>query len=83
MKKGNTLFFKSQPRITSFAAVCGSKEKEGILGSYADVTLSDDMYEESTFEKAECKMLTTAIALAIEKGGYSEKDIDALLSGDL
>lgn len=83
MKKGNTLFFKNAPRISSFAAVVGSKEKAGVLGSYADVTLDDDMYEESTFEKAECKMLTTAISLAITKGGYAEKDIDLLLSGDL
>ncbi len=83
MKKGNTVFFKNAPRITSFAAVCGSKEKEGVLGSYADVTLQDDMYGESTFEKAECKMLSTAISLALSKGGYAEKDIDALLSGDL
>ena len=28
-------------------------------------------------------MLSTAISLAIEKGGYSEKDIDVLFSGDL
>ena len=83
MKKGNTVFFENSPRITSFAAVCGSKEKQGVLGSFADITLDDDMFEESTFEKAECKMLSTAISLAIEKGGYTEKDIDLLLSGDL
>lgn len=83
MKKGNTIFFKNQPRITSFAAICGSKEKVGILGEYADITLEDDMYAESTFEKAECKMLTNAISLAIKKGGYEERDIDALFSGDL
>ena len=83
MKKGNTIFFKNEPRITSFAAICGSKEKVGILGEYADITLEDDMYAESTFEKAECKMLTNAIALAIKKGGYEDRDIDALFSGDL
>ena len=55
MKKGNTVFFKNSPCITSFAAVCGSKEKEGVLGDFADITLDDDMYEESTFEKAECE----------------------------
>jgi len=41
------------------------------------------MYGESTYEKAECKMLSTAISIAIEKGGYTESDIDLLLSGDL
>ena len=83
MKKGNTVFFKNAPRITSFAAVCGSKESKGVLGTFADIALQDDMFEESTFEKAECKMLSTAIALAIEKGGFKEKDIDVMLSGDL
>ncbi|MDE6001447.1 MAG: hypothetical protein K2G96_03915 [Clostridia bacterium] len=83
MKKGNTIFFKNKPRITSFAAICGSKEKEGIIGEYADITLDDDMYDESTFEKAECKMLTNAISLAIEKGELREQDIDVLVSGDL
>lgn len=82
-KKGHTIFFNNTPAVTSFAAVCGSKEREGLIGSYADITLQDDMYEESTYEKAECKMLSTAISLAIEKGGYSESDIDVLLSGDL
>lgn len=83
MKKGNTVFFENSPVITSFAAVCGSKESEGILGEYADITLRDDMYGESTYEKAECKMLSAAIALAIEKSGLEEKDIDVLMSGDL
>ena len=83
MKKGNTIFFENAPCITSFAAICGSKEKEGVLGSFADITLEDDMYEESTFEKAECKMLSTAVSLAMQKGGYTEKDMDLLISGDL
>ena len=83
LKKGNTIFFNNRPKITSFAAICGSKEKIGIIGSYADITLDDDMYGESTYEKAECKMLANAIALATQKGGYKENDIDVLLSGDL
>lgn len=81
--RGHTVYFNNKPSITSFAAVCGSKEKTGIIGGYADIALDDDMYGESTFEKAECKMLTTAISLAIEKGGLHEKDVDVLLSGDL
>lgn len=83
MKKGNTIFFQNTPTIKSFAAICGSKEKEGIIGDFADITLDDDMYGESTYEKAECKMLTTAISTAIEKSGYKESDIDVLISGDL
>lgn len=83
MNKGNTVFFKNKPCIESFSAVCGSKEKEGIIGQYADIALDDDMYGESTYEKAECKMLTTAILQCIEKRGMTEKDVDVLISGDL
>ncbi len=83
MKKGNTVFFKNKPCIESFSAVCGSKEKEGIIGQYADIALDDDMYGESTYEKAECKMLTNAILQCIEKRGMTEKDVDVLISGDL
>lgn len=83
MKKGNTLFFKTRPRVRSFAAVCGSKEREGVIGGYADVTLTDDMYGESTYEKAECKMLSNAISLAVEKGSLTDGDIDVMFSGDL
>ncbi|MBO5328327.1 MAG: stage V sporulation protein AD, partial [Clostridia bacterium] len=83
MKKGNTIFFKNAPLITAYSAVCGPKEKEGIIGEYADITLFDDDFGESTFEKAECKMLTTAISLAMKKGGVGERDVDVLLSGDL
>lgn len=82
MKKGNTIFF-NKPRIRSYASVCGSKEKEGVIGGYADITLSDDMYGESTYEKAECKMLSNAISLAIDKGALKDGDVDALFSGDL
>lgn len=83
IKNGNTVFFKNTPRIISYAAICGSKEKEGVVGSFADITLEDDMYGESTYEKAECKMLTNAISLAIEKSGAEQSDIDVLFSGDL
>ena len=83
MRKFSPVFFKNKPCIESFSAVCGSKEKEGIIGQYADIALDDDMYGESTYEKAECKMLTTAILQCIEKRGMTEKDVDVLISGDL
>ena len=83
MKRGNTIFFVNAPRVRSYAAICGSKEREGVAGRYADIALSDDMYGESTYEKAECKMLSNAVSLAVEKGRLTDGDVDALLSGDL
>lgn len=41
------------------------------------------MYGESTYEKAECKMLSNAVRLAVEKAALTDADIDVLLSGDL
>ena len=53
------------------------------MGKYVDKALSDDMFGESTYEKAECKMLAYAIGKAIENAELSEKDIDMMISGDL
>ena len=47
------------------------------------MTLDDDMYGESTFEKAECKMLSNVIDGAIKNAGLERTEIDALFSGDL
>ena len=54
-----------------------------MVGKRVDKTLTDDMFGESTYEKAECKMLTYAIQRAIENAGAREEDVDMLISGDL
>ncbi len=38
---------------------------------------------QSTFEKAECKMLSTVIDGAIKNAGLQRKDVDMIVSGDL
>lgn len=48
-----------------------------------DIALSDDMYGESTFEKAECKMLSNVIDGVIKNAKLERTDIDVLFSGDL
>lgn len=78
-----TIFFKNKPRIVTTGTIAGPKESAGIVGKYVDKTLVDDMYGESTYEKAECKMLTYAISQTIEKAGETDKNIDMLVSGDL
>lgn len=78
-----TILFKNKPRIIATGTIAGPKECEGVVGNYVDKTLTDDMYGESTYEKAECKMLTYAISRAIENAGVAEKDVDLLISGDL
>ena len=79
----HTMFFKNKPQIISTGTIAGPKECAGVVGKYVDKTLSDDMFEESTYEKAECKMLSYAISKTIENAALTEKDVDMLVSGDL
>ena len=79
----NTIFFDKKPRIIGTGTIVGPKESAGVVGKYVDKTLTDDMFGESTYEKAECKMLSYAISKAIENAGMTENDIDLLISGDL
>ena len=78
-----TIFFENKPRIIATGTIAGPKECEGVVGNYVDKTLKDDMFGESTYEKAECKMLSFAISQAIENAGCKEQDVDMLVSGDL
>lgn len=78
-----TFNFKNKPSIITTSAVAGPKESCGSIKDYIDVKLKDDMFGESTFEKAECKMLYTAINNVIKKSGKTEHDVNAIISGDL
>ena len=78
-----TIFFKNKPKIIATGTIAGPKECAGVVGKYVDKTLTDDTFGESTYEKAECKMLSFAISKAIENANLTEKDVDFLISGDL
>lgn len=81
--RGRTVRFKNEPRIIATSSVAGPKECAGIIGEYVEKSLADDMFEENTFEKAECKMLSTVIDGAIKNAGFKREEIDVLFSGDL
>ncbi len=78
-----TIFFENEPRIVATGTIAGPKECQGVVGKYVDKALSDDLFGESTYEKAECKMLSYAISKAIENAGRTEQEVDMLISGDL
>ncbi|MBQ8229127.1 MAG: stage V sporulation protein AD [Clostridia bacterium] len=78
-----TIFFENTPRIIATGTIAGPKECAGVVGKCVDKTLTDDMFGESTYEKAECKMLSYAITKAIENAGEEQSNIDMLISGDL
>ena len=83
MQRGHTVFFTHAPKIVASAAIAGPKECAGVLGDYVDLALTDDMFGESTFERAERKMLLWAVEKSIEKAGLPPSGVDAVLSGDL
>ncbi len=79
----HTIIFSNPPSIISTGSIAGPKESAGIVGKYVDKPLSDDTFGEDTYEKAECKMLSFAIDVAIQKSGFTRNDIDLMVSGDL
>ena len=81
--KHQTIYFKNTPRIVATSTIAGTKECAGIIGRYVETALSDDMYGESTYEKAECKMLSHVIDGAITNAGLKRHEIDMIVSGDL
>lgn len=83
MQSGHTIFFQNRPKIAATAAVAGPKECEGVVGEFVDFPLSDDMFGEKTFERAERKMFLTAVEKSIEKAGLPQSGVDVLLAGDL
>lgn len=78
-----TIFFKNCPRIIGNFSVVGPKEGLGNFGSYFDIVLKSDDFNEKTYEKSERKMLETAVTGAIKSAGLKNKDIKLILAGDL
>lgn len=78
-----TIFFKNKPTIIATSSIAGPKESEGSISSYIETKLSDDMYDEQTFEKAESRMLYTVIKNSIINAKKEQKDLDVIVAGDL
>lgn len=78
-----SMIFPSGAWVCGRGSVVGTKEGEGPLGKCFDLALSDDMYGEKSWEKAESKMLKEAMLRAMKRGGLEKDDIDVMLSGDL
>lgn len=78
-----TIYFKNKPVIVGASTVAGPKESQGSIAEYITTKLTDDMFGEKTFEKAETKMLYTAMRSALKDAKKEEKDINAIIAGDL
>lgn len=78
-----SMIFPSGAWVCGRGSVVGTKEGEGPLGKCFDLVLSDDMYGEKSWEKAESKMLKEAMLRAVKRGGLEKDGVDVMLSGDL
>lgn len=78
-----TVKLYNPPSILATSSIVGPKEGEGPLKDYFDIVLSDDLYEEKTWERAESKMTKEAIKIALQKIKISPEKIDYFFGGDL
>lgn len=84
MKIGKqTLEFEKRPKILNTASVVGPKEAEGPLSIYFDKKFDDAFFDEKTFEKAESKMVMTAVDTLLSKIPTDNSTIDYIFAGDL
>ncbi len=80
--KKRTLSF-SNVYVTEGYTVAGPKENDGRYKGFFDFALEDDMFAQNTFERAERKMFEHAIEGAIAKANLDEREVDAVIAGDL
>lgn len=78
-----TVLLKNHVSILSCASIAGTKEQEGPLGGTFDEIMSDAMWNEKSWEKAESKMQKTAVCRAAEKAAISICDVKYIFAGDL
>ncbi|MCT4686513.1 stage V sporulation protein AD [Vallitalea sp.] len=78
-----TIAFDNPPTIIGQGNIVGPKEGNGLLKEYFDKILEDTMWGEESWEKAESKILNTAINLAIDNANIAKNDIRYIFAGDL
>ena len=83
MKANQTVKFKNTPSIIGSYSIVGPKEGKGNFGKYFNQVIENDGFGEKSYERAEKKMLETAINGAIEDAKIKPNDVNLLLSGDL
>lgn len=78
-----TLVFNSQPILQNWATVTGPREGKGPIGADFDMVVDDPLLSQSTWEKAEQKLMQYSIELALHKQSWQAADMDFFLAGDL
>ena len=80
--KSRTISF-ADSHIAGGYTIAGPKENDGKYKGTFDVALEDDMFGQTTFERAERKMFEHCIDGVIAKSNLTERDIDFFVGGDL
>lgn len=83
MEFGKTIILKNQPKIIGHYSIVGPKEGKGNFAEYFDYVMKNDHFGEDTFEKAERKMLESAITGVVQKAKMTIKNVDVMVAGDL
>ena len=84
MKTGRQSFRAERPvYVRSSYTVVGPKEGDGAFGALFDTVLSDDLWGERSYEKAESKMHREAVRGAMCLAGEERDGVDLMLAGDL
>lgn len=78
-----TLKFDNPITILETASIVGPKEADGPMADYFDKCLTDEFWEEKTWEKAESKIIKETVNMNIMKAGISSTDINYCFAGDL
>jgi len=79
----NKLLKFDNAAISAAASVVGKWEADGPLGEFFDLHDNTDKFGMKTWEMAESEMQRLAFNTALAKLSASERDIDAILAGDL
>lgn len=82
-KIGKTVFLENLPKILDTSSIVGRKECEGPLGKYFDCVITDERFNEKSWEKAESKMQRQAVGMLLEKTNKEKDEIDFIFGGDL
>lgn len=78
-----TIHFDSPITILETASVVGPKEANGPLAKYFDQCLEDEFWGESTWEKAESKIIRETVNTLLTKSNIPHNKIDYCFAGDL
>lgn len=78
-----TIKFDNPPSIFQTASIVGPKEASGPLASYFDECLDDEFWGESSWEKAESKIIKETANKVIAKSNIPHDEIDFCFAGDL